>query len=234
MDRQALIAQIKTERYAGKRFQEDEATHSARLFRSLDRFDAYLREQGIERVEDTTLEVLKAFPFNYPENDDEHLRWVFSYLGRRELVETMGMVSADKYFHNKKLRTAFKALPELSAYIPDLRPAGIRMAAELLERGATPAGRAEISEASGVPEDVVLELVHCADLCRMTGMGGKTLYRAREMGYDTLAKCRAVTPEQIEADLIAYLASTGERTNRMIRFSSFVHQARRLADVVVG
>ena len=109
----------------------------------------------------------------------EHLRWVFAYLGRRELVEQTGMVSADKYFHNKKLRTAFNALPEISAYVPDLRAAGIRMAAELLERGATPAGRAKISEASGLPDDVVLELVHCADLCRMTGMGGRTLYRTR-------------------------------------------------------
>ncbi|MCJ7738437.1 MAG: hypothetical protein MUQ10_14195, partial [Anaerolineae bacterium] len=67
-----------------------------------------------------------------------------------------------------------------------------------------------------------------------TGMAGQTLRRSVAMGYDTLAKFRAVTPEQAESDFSAYLQATGARTNRMVRYSSFVHQAARLTDVIVG
>ena len=54
------------------------------------------------------------------------------------------------------------------------------------------------------------------------------------MGYDTLARFRASTPERIEAEFDAYLSATGERTNRMVKFSSFVWQARKLQDAVVA
>jgi hypothetical protein len=107
------------------------------------------------------------------------------------------------------------------------------MAAELLERGATPEGRAQLVEATGVPADALLRMVRCCDLCRMTGMVGKTLMRAFDMGYDTLAKFRATTPEQIEAEYNAYLLAHELRSNRMVSFPSFVWQANRLEDVIV-
>ena len=158
---------------------------------------------------------------------------VFSHLGRRDLTEHLGMVSADKYFRNKQLTGVLKAVDDLKDYAKSLRRADIRMASELLERGATPEGRAQLAEATGVPVEALLRMVQCCDLCRMTGMAGQTLRRARAMGYDTLPKFRASTPEQIEAEFDAYLQATGERTNRMVRFSSFVYQARKLEDVIV-
>ena len=144
------------------------------------------------------------------------------------------MMSADKYFRNKKLTVALKAIDDFARYPKSLRQAGIRMASELLERGATPEGRAQIVEASGVPADILLRMVHCCDLCRMTGMAGQTLKRALAMGYDTLAKFRDSTPERIEAELDAHLNATGERTNKMVTFSSLVWQASKLQDVVIG
>jgi hypothetical protein len=53
------------------------------------------------------------------------------------------------------------------------------------------------------------------------------------MGYDTLAKFRASTPEHIEAEFSEYLRASGERTNRMVSFSDFANQANRLEDVIV-
>ena len=218
-------------------------THSApqrkeqkeRLFSTLDRFCTHLREDcGIEGIEDTTLDALRLFQFSDSGNDDHHLRLVFSHLGRSDLTEFISMVSAAKYFRNKKLTVVFKAMDELRGYVKSLRQAGVRMASELLERGATPDDRAQLAEITKVPADLLLLMVHCCDLCRMTGMAGQTLRRARAMGYDTLAKFRASTPEQIEAELDDYLSATGERTNRMVSFSSFVRQARKLEDVVTG
>jgi hypothetical protein len=143
-------------------------------------------------------------------------------------------LTLDKYFRNKKLPVIFKAMEDLKGYTKVLRTAaGVRMASELLERGATPEGRAELAEATGVPADVLLKMVQACDLCRMTGMAGQTLRRSFAMGYDTLAKLRDSTAEQVEADLSDYLEKSGERTNKMVSFASFVHQAVSLVDVIL-
>jgi hypothetical protein len=222
MERQALIDWIKEQPYSGKGFQEDEQGQAALLYRTVDRFCAYLSEvHGIAEIEDTTLEALRGFEFNLPENDDHHLHLVFSYLGRTDLTDYVSMVSADKYFRNKKLTSILKAMDDLKGYAKNLRTAaGIRMASELLEQGATPEGRAQLVEATEVPAEALLQMVQCCDLCRMTGMNGQTLRRSLAMSYDTLAKYRAATPEQIEAEHNVYLQTTGERSNRMVSFSS--------------
>jgi hypothetical protein len=234
MDRQDLIGWIKEQLYVGKRFEAQEAEQVERLYRTLDRFCTYLcEEHAIKRIEDTTLEALRPFEFNYSENDDQHLRLAFSHLGRDDLTEFLGMVSADKYFRNKKLTVILKAMDDLKGHNKGLRRAGIRMASELLKRGATPGGRAQLEEATGVPVEVLLKMVQCCDLCRMTGMAGQTLRRSIAMGYESLDKFRASAPEQIEAEFSEYLRTSGERTSRMVSFTSFIHQARKLKDVVV-
>jgi hypothetical protein len=234
LDRQDSIGWIRERLYAGKRIETREEEEIERLYGTLDRFCTYLREaHGIEQLEHTTLDALRQFEFDLPANDDHHLRVVFSHLGRGDLIEFLGMVSADKYFRNKKLTAVLKAMDDLKGYVKNLRQANVRMASELLERGAMPEGRAQLVEATGVPADALLKMVQCCDLCRMTGMNGKTLMRSFDMGYDTLAKFRAVTPEQIEAEFNAYLSAREERTNRMVSFSSFVHQSNRLEDVIV-
>lgn len=234
MANQALIDQIKVQIYAGKSSKERKQEQVERLYGTLDRFYIYLSEKyGIERIEDTTLDALRQFEFDLPANDDQHLRLVFSHLGRTDLLEYLAIVSADKYFRNKKLTAVLKAMDDLKGYAKDLRQVDIRMAFELLERGATPEGRAQLIAATDVPPDALLQMVQCCDLCRMTGMNGQTLRRSFAMGYDTLARFRASTPEQIEAEFSGYLRASGERTNRMVSFSSFVHQANRLEDVIV-
>jgi len=170
--------------------------------------------------------------FHYSENDDQHLRLAFSHLGRDDLTEFLGMVSADRYFRNKQLAVILKAMDDLKGHTKSLRKAGVRMASELLGRGATPEGRAQLAEAAGVPVDVLLRMVQCCDLCRMTGVAGQTLRRSMTTGYDSLDRFRASTPEQTEAEFSEYLRTSGERTNRMVSFTSFIHQARKLEGVV--
>ena len=75
MEKQAFIAWIKDQIYVGKGFKEDEELQVKRLYRTLDRFCIYLREKhDIERIEDTTLDILRQFDFNYPANDDQNWR----------------------------------------------------------------------------------------------------------------------------------------------------------------
>ena len=204
-----------------------------RLLRTLERFSTHLTaKSGVAEIEDTTLEALRAYPFDLEGNDDHNLRLVFQLYGRDDLLAHLSMVSADKYFRNKRLRVALKAVDGIAPHVKALGKVKVRMATDLLAQGATKEGRARLAAASGVPEETILRMVECCDLSRMTGMGGKTLARSLAMGYETLAAFRASTPERIRQDLEAYLLARDERTSRMIDYGSFVHQARRLEDVI--
>ena len=230
MGNETLVRTIEDELLAPRGFREGDRE---RLQATLGRFGAYLSAQhGLSRIENTTLEALRAYPFDLKQDDDGNLRLVFRLLERDDLLEHLSMVSADKYFRNKKLSVALKAVTEFSPHVRRLRQANVRMASDLLETGATSEGRARLSDESDVPVKVVLQIVQACDLCRMTGMAGKTLTRSIAMGYDTLDAFRASTPERIREELNAYLAAHGERTSRMIDYASCVQQARRLADVI--
>jgi hypothetical protein len=195
--------------------------------------EQHLREQcGIQQVEAVTLEALHSFTFDDQRNDDHHLRRLFDYLARPELVQYVDEVSARKYFQRKTLAVIFKAMPRHRAQSAKLKNAGIRTPAELVERGATPAGRQQIAQATGLAPETVLELVHCCDLCRMTGMAGQALRRSVALGYTTLAKYRQADPEEIRRALAQYLAAHHEQSNTMIDFATFIHQARRLPEQV--
>lgn len=201
---------------------------------TLARLQAHLASCGIDHIQDTTLEALRSFPWDLPANDDANLRALFVEMGRQELVDHTRLVSANKYFRNKQLRTALGKVDAFQPHLLALRKIKVRLAAELWERGKTPEGRAALAEASGLSEETVLQLVRACDLCRMTGMGGKTLARCLAMGYETLVDFRAATPEGIQDDLDAYLALHSERTSRMISYPDFIWFAQRLEDSVVA
>ena len=143
MDNQDLIDRIKQQMYSGKRSQAQKEEDIERLYGTLDRFCTYLRDvHGIERIEGTTLEALRLFDFDLFANDDYYLRLVCSELGRRDLIDYLGMVSADKYFRNKKLTVVFKAMYPLRSSIAlsggDPVSGDVADAAELAVRGLRP------------------------------------------------------------------------------------------------
>jgi len=91
-----------------------------------------------------------------------------------------------------------------------------------------------LAEKIDYPYEVVTRMVHCCDLCRMTGMAGQALRRSLAMGYDTLAKYREADPEAVRQALKRYLEDTGERSNTMIDYGWFAAQARQLPDCIQG
>jgi len=233
VDRFALIEWLKRQPYVGPGFQKGEGSEAVnRLVHTLDRFEQYLAECGIASVEESTLEALKNFDFHDDDDDDGNLRNIFAYLGRSDLSEYVDQVSADKYFRRKKLLSIFKDMGEMKLFIKALQRIGVLMAADLLAQGETPAGRQALAVRSGLPLDTVTRMVHCCDLCRMTGMAGQALRRSLSMGYDSLATFRSADPDEIRLALKQYLANTGERSNNMIDYGWFVVQARQLPDRV--
>ncbi len=231
MDRQGLIEWLQGQPYVGPGFQKGEGSEAVtRLYHSVDRFEQYLAERGISSIEETSLEALKEFDFHDEDDDDGQLRNVFSYLGRSNLLAYIEQVSANKYFRRKTLQMIFKDMDEMTPPVKALHKIRIRMASDLLARGETRAGRQALVDQSGLPYETITRLVHCCDLCRMTGMAGQALRRSLATGYNTLAKFRSAEPDEVRQAIRNYLAKTGERSNSMIDYGSFVFQARQLPD----
>lgn len=71
-------------------------------------------------------------------------------------------------------------------YTADLKQAGVRSVMALLEKGATPKGRKELAEKSGVSENLVLQWVNHADLYRIRGIGSEYSDLLEAAGVDTV------------------------------------------------
>jgi len=68
-----------------------------------------------------------------------------------------------------------------------LSAAGVTTTQALVERGATPKARKELATTTRIPEKRLLQLVHMADLMRVSGIGPKMVRLLGKAGIATLS-----------------------------------------------
>ena len=110
------------------------------------------------------------------------------------------------------------------AYEEKLKAAGIDSCEELLEKGATAKGRAEIVEASGMDKGRILKFVNHADLCRVKGVGGEYSELLEASGVDTVPELA-----QRNADNLAAKMAEVNEEKKLVRS---VPSAKQVADWV--
>ncbi len=88
------------------------------------------------------------------------------------------------------------------AYAAKLQAAGIRTTGALLKRGAKPEGRKEISAASGVGHEQILNWVNMADLYRIKGVGSQYSELLERAGVDTVVELSKRVPEHLHAQML--------------------------------
>lgn len=88
-------------------------------------------------------------------------------------------------------------------YAQRLKEVGIASVAALLKQGATPKGRAEIAEKSGISETLILEWVNHADLFRIKGVGEEYADLLEEAGVDTVIELGNRNPDNLYQALIS-------------------------------
>ena len=74
------------------------------------------------------------------------------------------------------------------AYAAKLTTAGVDTTDELLERGATPAGRKSLEGATGITHALILEWVNHVDLMRIPGVGSEYSDLLEAAGVDSPAE----------------------------------------------
>lgn len=120
------------------------------------------------------------------------------------------------------------------AYAERLVSAGVSSCAELLANGASRAGRAQLSAASGMSGTLILKFVNHADLCRVQGIAGEYAELLEAAGVDSVP----ALAQRDAGNLVLKLRQVNER-KRLVRtlpgessVSAWVEQAKLLPRVV--
>ena len=120
------------------------------------------------------------------------------------------------------------------AYAKKLAKAGLRSVEALLKAGASPKGRKEIAEASGVDPTLILEWVNRADLYRIQGVGRQYSDLLEKAGVDTVVELS----KRVAANLNAKMVEVNDAKNLvngmpgLKRVEGWIAQAKKLPRVV--
>ncbi|MEM7097924.1 MAG: DUF4332 domain-containing protein [Pseudomonadota bacterium] len=86
-------------------------------------------------------------------------------------------------------------------YEEKLKGAGIGSCEQLLEEGASKAGRNKIVADSGMSDTLILKFVNHADLCRVKGVGGEYAELLEASGVDTVPELAQRNPDNLAAKM---------------------------------
>lgn len=159
-----------------------------------------------------------------------------SGLGFPELIETLNYLLRWVLPFPTPLRELINSADETEkTYGEALKQQSITTNLDLLEQGRTPAKRAHLIEATLIPNEFLLRLVHQADLARLAYVRGKTVHHLCASGYDTLTKVANADREEMEAAISFYFENQGKRfaaDKAALQLAGLVGGARSLPKVV--
>jgi predicted flap endonuclease-1-like 5' DNA nuclease len=88
------------------------------------------------------------------------------------------------------------------AYAEKLALAGVKTPEELLDQGASAAGRKKLCESTGISSSLILRWVNHADLFRITGIGPQYAELLEAAGVDSVAELAQRVPANLHAKLV--------------------------------
>lgn len=110
-------------------------------------------------------------------------------------------------------------------YADKLRAIGIKTTEDLLDRAATPKGRKEIAEETGISDKLVLRWANHADLFRIKGVAGQFAELLEAAGVDTVKELR----HRVAANLQPKLVEVNEAKNLCNRVPAVAEVEKMIA-----
>lgn len=119
-------------------------------------------------------------------------------------------------------------------YAEKLKAAGVTTTQSLLEMGATPKGRKELAETTGLSPKLILEWVNRVDLFRIKGVGEEYSDLLEFAGVDTVPELAQRKPENLLAKILEVNAERKlvRRPPTLAQVVNWVEQAKELPRVV--
>jgi len=120
------------------------------------------------------------------------------------------------------------------SYQSKLSEAGIRSVEALLELGGQKKGRTEISEKSGITENLILDWVNMADLFRVKGIAGQFAELLKASGVDTVKELATRNSTNLRQMLLD--KNNEKKLTKVVpsveKINDFIGQAKRLGQKV--
>jgi predicted flap endonuclease-1-like 5' DNA nuclease len=116
----------------------------------------------------------------------------------------------------------------------NLAKIGIKTTSALLKKGATPQGRKEIEEKTGISHKLILEWVNRADLFRIKGVAEEYSDLLEESGVDTVVELAQRNADNLYDKIIEV-----NKTKKLVRrppalsmIKDWIEQAKKLKRVI--
>ncbi|MGC9333451.1 MAG: DUF4332 domain-containing protein [Anaerolineae bacterium] len=115
-------------------------------------------------------------------------------------------------------------------YEQKLQEVGVKTVEALLERGATPQGRKELAEGTGIGDERILDWVNRADLFRIKGVGEEYSDLLEASGVDTVVELARRNAENLYAKMTEVNAEKElvRRLPTLSQVSNWIEQAKEL------
>ena len=119
-------------------------------------------------------------------------------------------------------------------YAQKLQAAGVGSVEALLEKGATPQGRKELAEQTGISGNLILGWINRADLLRIKGIGEEYSDLLEKAGVDTVVELAQRNPENLYAKLVEVNAAQKlvRKLPGQARVAEWIRRAKELPRVV--
>jgi predicted flap endonuclease-1-like 5' DNA nuclease len=121
-----------------------------------------------------------------------------------------------------------------SAYEDKLAEVGIETVEVLLERGASPKGRKQLVESTGISAKLILKWVNRADLARVKGVGEEYADLLELAGVDTVPELAQRNPQNLHQKMVELNDEKNvvRRTPSLSAVEDWVSQAKVLGRVI--
>jgi hypothetical protein len=210
-----------------------------RVISNVGQFEQYLREHRGQQLDEATGEDLEAYVDWFERGTGKSAKgqlWAIRYYAQfcqdDDLAHLAGLLRQKRIKRKAFPLKGFRGVAE--DVTGRVAAAGIRNVQQMLTAGATPGGRAALSERTGVPAETILELVKLSDLARIPGVKGIRARLYHDAGVDTVEKMAQWEPEALREAMKAFVKNTGFEGIAPLpaeaRFT--VAEARRLPKIV--
>lgn len=120
------------------------------------------------------------------------------------------------------------------AYAQKLQDIGINTPQELLERGSSASGRAEIADKTGISQSMLLDWVNHSELYRIDGIRPEDVEALKALGITTVVKLATQDPMQLHTKLVEALSKEEQSSQppSAEQVQGWIEQANKLPNVV--
>jgi len=118
--------------------------------------------------------------------------------------------------------------PDDTNTIHALATLGVRTNLQLLQLGLTPAMRHTLADQSGLPVELILQLVNRADFSRLPWASKATVSNIIGAGYGSLAQLANADPDKLYADFFTYGKSIGKN----LKLGNEIENSYRIARII--